>query len=560
VWDVAKGQEMAVLRGHSSTIESAVYSPDGSRIATASRDCTARIWNASTGTLIAILRHEDWVKSAVFSPGGEFVVSTGGDIKLWNSSGGEAVQIPGIGHYAEFSPDGSRFVVASNDRATTYDARSGNKIVELPLSRPGRENRCERASFSPCGEFVVLGCIGNDSRTSIWNASSGKKTGEFGAEGDQGDLTAAFNRTGTRILIAGRYNKYASIWELDPLAKSNCMSVESDSKGAGSRIGAVDASTQALNSSAGAGLPHSVTLPKERAAAEYFAKGELPPDSVLRCTIQTGDGDNADFLDGYVGAFRREKFLRFVMQNDERDDDGTYGWHSWDVPWTRLVEVILRERTSPQVLTDARQPDGTFACKGPYLQTRLYTMGRGIECRLLDADYREMDRGAPFKWLKSNVNDGDARFSEDTQEEPQYGDAPDCLDGYALDMQAREDRLTDEAASKDALSLSDKQTADLLAKRPSAVRDRYGSEDFAATLARRLSNARDKQKDITDDQITYTRRVISLVYAGAVPRRYAEMFYFVHFSKRPRASKEVKEQLKGVVRLMIQPVSHLEGS
>ena len=298
----------------------------------------------------------------------------------------------------------------------------------------------------------------------------------------------------------------------------------------------------------------------DSSAASYLRKDGTSPNAALHCVIQTGDGDNADFLDGYVGTFRSGKFLRFVMQNDERDDNGTYGWHSWDVPWSRLVEVILRDRSTPQVLTDARQPDGTYARKGPYLQTRIYTMGRGIECRLLDADYREVRKGEPFRWLKSNANDGNVRFSEDTQEEPQYGDAPDCLDGYALDMKVHDERATDEAASEGALSLAGKRIAELLAKRSSAIRVRYGSEEFAATLKRRLSNARDKQRDITDDQIGYTRRLIDLVYAGAVPWRYAEMFFFIHFPKRPRGSKEVKEQLKGVVRLMVQPVPHLESS
>jgi len=125
-------------------------------------------------------------------------------------------------------------------------------------------------------------------------------------------------------------------------------------------------------------------------------------------------------------------------------------------------------------------------------------------------------------------------------------------------MKAREERPTDEAASEGAPSLLDKQIADLIAKRSSAIRAQYGSEEFVATIERRVSNAKNKQSDITDDQIRYTRRVIHLVYAGAVPWRYAEMFFFIHFPQR--GSKEVKEQLKGVVRLMVQPVPHLESS
>ena len=41
----SKIKEIAVLPGHDSQVLSAVFSPDGSRIVTASQDQTARIWS-----------------------------------------------------------------------------------------------------------------------------------------------------------------------------------------------------------------------------------------------------------------------------------------------------------------------------------------------------------------------------------------------------------------------------------------------------------------------------------------------------------------------------------
>jgi hypothetical protein len=46
IWDAASAKEIAVLRGHDSYVRSAAFSPDGSRIVTASLDKTARIWGA----------------------------------------------------------------------------------------------------------------------------------------------------------------------------------------------------------------------------------------------------------------------------------------------------------------------------------------------------------------------------------------------------------------------------------------------------------------------------------------------------------------------------------
>ena len=45
-----------MLRGHESSVRSAVFSPDGTRIVTASFDNTARLWDAASRPEIVVLR------------------------------------------------------------------------------------------------------------------------------------------------------------------------------------------------------------------------------------------------------------------------------------------------------------------------------------------------------------------------------------------------------------------------------------------------------------------------------------------------------------------------
>jgi WD40 repeat protein len=53
IWDVATANEIAVLRGHDNGVRCAAFSPDGTRIVTASWDKTARIWDSHYVTMSA---------------------------------------------------------------------------------------------------------------------------------------------------------------------------------------------------------------------------------------------------------------------------------------------------------------------------------------------------------------------------------------------------------------------------------------------------------------------------------------------------------------------------
>ena len=63
----ASGECSFTLWGHISAVWSAVLSPDGQQILTASLDETAKVWSAATGECSLTLEgHGDGVRSAVF--------------------------------------------------------------------------------------------------------------------------------------------------------------------------------------------------------------------------------------------------------------------------------------------------------------------------------------------------------------------------------------------------------------------------------------------------------------------------------------------------------------
>ena len=82
-----------VLRGHTSAVNSVIFSADGKIMASASSDKTLKLWDRNSGALIStLIGHKGSVASAVFSADGKVLASASEDftVKLWNIATGEA--------------------------------------------------------------------------------------------------------------------------------------------------------------------------------------------------------------------------------------------------------------------------------------------------------------------------------------------------------------------------------------------------------------------------------------------------------------------------------------
>jgi WD40 repeat protein len=105
LWDIATGNSIATLQGHTGPIYVVAFSPDGTKALTGSWDHTACLWDVATGNLIATLQgHTTPISSVAFSPDGTKAVTGSWDstARLWDAATGNQLTILQQSHDTEF--------------------------------------------------------------------------------------------------------------------------------------------------------------------------------------------------------------------------------------------------------------------------------------------------------------------------------------------------------------------------------------------------------------------------------------------------------------------------
>ncbi|HSG17853.1 MAG TPA: hypothetical protein VLE70_16230, partial [Anaerolineae bacterium] len=107
------GEVVKELKGHTQSAGLASWSPDGSKLATASFDLTLRVWDVATGETLTVFTGHTTPALVDWSPDGSRLVSgdAAGNVLVWDAETGGIVNRYNVGGSTfgnKWSPDGSR--------------------------------------------------------------------------------------------------------------------------------------------------------------------------------------------------------------------------------------------------------------------------------------------------------------------------------------------------------------------------------------------------------------------------------------------------------------------
>jgi WD40 repeat protein len=184
LWDAVTGKRLHSLNGHTEGVTRLAFDPTGNRLATGSNDETAKLWDTATGQLLrTFTRQSQAIGGLAFSPSGGQLATGDGDwtkpgpgglVRIWDTATGRQVAVL-RGHdklviSLAYSGDGKRLASADLDGVVVV-WEVATRRAALTVHGPGIINDL---AFSPHGKWLAT--AQRDGPLTTWKLPSGESS------------------------------------------------------------------------------------------------------------------------------------------------------------------------------------------------------------------------------------------------------------------------------------------------------------------------------------------------------------------------------------------------
>lgn len=192
---------------HKDAIYCTVFSPKGKMLATASEDCSVKIWDLRGNRTLTLDKHTARVTCCAFSPDGNMIITGSGDktAKIWTKRGQYLFQLKHDGaiNAVSFSHKGNMILTGSTDGKAKLWSSRGELICEIKHNRS-----IIAAIFSPSDTHILTA---SDNIAQLWN-TKGILLKEFHHKNEISSIAFSPNE---QLILSSSWDNSAKLWNPD---------------------------------------------------------------------------------------------------------------------------------------------------------------------------------------------------------------------------------------------------------------------------------------------------------------------------------------------------------